>query len=1110
MEQATNQFNQGLQLDSHPMVQGNNTLTDCLNGTLITMNGNEIVLQNDMGNRRVDNAFLPSGYEPVGIKEYGGIIYIAAYNPITNKSQIGSFPSPEKKISGGKDLSVEFDFKKFISDSKKDELLGGISVLESDSYLVPLTGENVLRAGDKFAIYSTGLNEISEDLTNYNNTDDNDRTKALSPKNKLYTLFAGILNSQNEFVDITKTLGRWKNNVIQVYDSSVSDIYKFNDGYFIANSNNSILGGDTIADYNFIKERQKLAINTYAYKLVGPLYLKVVLNHIDNFNYNIYGTYDKELNTATLTIEGFITYNCPDGAIIESNNSNKDYSSFEEGRVRFNGFDFYSNNGKLAKLPPTDHTYGNSVYNPETNLYSVKIVKSYKLESKDIPDNKIFNYILAVDSGLTNDYGENIYLKGLSVKGSIDLSLLGSGKVSVKSWKFYNNQSQGSTILSFALDAYPEYGKHFENLRFKFTDITNTKNIVNYPQSEVGLPVYNGKQTITIDWNGSGFKPRTTYRVEITYDIVPDTGNSKHASILENNDRWFLTTELFNELYFTNEGIIEDYCNTDSGKFKKLLKVSSESTDNFINNSTQLDDVYEGNLLSKSSSIEYSCKHTYHIDITSNPKQAIRNQELYPEYVKVSENSSASNLSVKGILLSELNGKPVSSADTNHNEKFKECLVPTGSEDRELVNSLKNKQVFDDSSLKVYGNKIIGDIIYYDRYVGKGNLIKKATDVFDSIYNIVEEASPIKTKIYGGIQMAKDERGGNHDDYHALFIYYNCEHPRLLSDPNDKDGERTYDEGDGPRYKLASGNEDSSEKHKSGSYLYTFTLYNYLSDINDYWKNHNQMFIYVFPHTGSNSKSTEYRNSRGNLPSTNITGNKYARVWWRTPNGWALFKDLLEAYITSGNHFEGLDRNILSFIKQSLNHEYVYCTYPEYSYSEDSENLKLYAPSLNRYYQEYSIPSSYIIQYKGDTSASIELGTAIGNLIFEKEPSISSSSNINITLESSQNFIEEIETFDPNNISLIDLKTGAQVDSEGNRLMKNNIYYYDQNNRLVRVINSNLQVDFENKLGEKNTLVYVPNDGNKGVLTYRYDRIEGGKDGTTNLDYNGIPVVSNV
>jgi len=49
-----------------------------------------------MGNRRVDHAFLPAGYEPVGIKEYGGVIYVASYNPITNRSQIGSFPSPER------------------------------------------------------------------------------------------------------------------------------------------------------------------------------------------------------------------------------------------------------------------------------------------------------------------------------------------------------------------------------------------------------------------------------------------------------------------------------------------------------------------------------------------------------------------------------------------------------------------------------------------------------------------------------------------------------------------------------------------------------------------------------------------------------------------------------------------------------------------------------------------------------------------------------------------------------------------------------------------------------------------------------------------------------
>jgi len=53
-----------------------------------------------------------------------------------------------------------------------------------------------------------------------------------------------------------------------------------------------------------------MAANTYAYKLIGPLYLKTSLNHIENFNYTIYGTYDS--GEANLQIEGYLTYNCPD------------------------------------------------------------------------------------------------------------------------------------------------------------------------------------------------------------------------------------------------------------------------------------------------------------------------------------------------------------------------------------------------------------------------------------------------------------------------------------------------------------------------------------------------------------------------------------------------------------------------------------------------------------------------------------------------------------------------------------------------------------------------------------------------------------------------------
>ena len=48
--QAQNTFNEGMVLDNHPLMTPNRVLTDALNATLVTMNGNEMVLQNDMGN----------------------------------------------------------------------------------------------------------------------------------------------------------------------------------------------------------------------------------------------------------------------------------------------------------------------------------------------------------------------------------------------------------------------------------------------------------------------------------------------------------------------------------------------------------------------------------------------------------------------------------------------------------------------------------------------------------------------------------------------------------------------------------------------------------------------------------------------------------------------------------------------------------------------------------------------------------------------------------------------------------------------------------------------------------------------------------------------------
>lgn len=151
IRKATNRFNKGLIMDFSPENTKNNTLTHALNATLLTFNGNELSLQNDMGNARVETAFLPEGYMPVGTCEYGGIIYVVSYNPIEDKSQIGCFPSPERTVSnselGESDVILE--------NSMFQDLETGILTNTTQCVLLK---KNSLNPGDKFVI--TSNNEI--------------------------------------------------------------------------------------------------------------------------------------------------------------------------------------------------------------------------------------------------------------------------------------------------------------------------------------------------------------------------------------------------------------------------------------------------------------------------------------------------------------------------------------------------------------------------------------------------------------------------------------------------------------------------------------------------------------------------------------------------------------------------------------------------------------------------------------------------------------------------------------------------------------------------------------------------------------------------------------
>jgi hypothetical protein len=97
-----NTFNDGMNKDLNPILTPNTVMTDCLNGTIVTYNGNEFALQNDLGNYKFKHGELSDGFVPIGMKEHANILYIISYNPIEDKVEIGSFPSM-KNIENGLD-----------------------------------------------------------------------------------------------------------------------------------------------------------------------------------------------------------------------------------------------------------------------------------------------------------------------------------------------------------------------------------------------------------------------------------------------------------------------------------------------------------------------------------------------------------------------------------------------------------------------------------------------------------------------------------------------------------------------------------------------------------------------------------------------------------------------------------------------------------------------------------------------------------------------------------------------------------------------------------------------------------------------------------------------
>lgn len=605
--QAQNTFNEGMVLDNHPLMTPNTVLTDALNATLVTMNGNEMVLQNDMGNARIENAKLPPGYIPIGMKEYGGIIYIACYNPLTNKGQIGCFPSPQRQKTATQISEITPTFKfpdvTYIKEENDEEWYKINSLLTKCEIFPKGT---IIRSGDKFSvglpissmfgtdnIDSTGENFIS----NYDNVE-NGLVK--TPMNRMYTFGVATLDNNGQLRDITNQLKRYKGGQQVQFSNIDSDLYKFNCGYWqneMSTEDKDGLVSSELMDQTNVQSK----LNTYNSKLFGRLFLYAKYNTVQSIEVSVIGYKklddnntinnpiytghtdsdysDVELpliqNQKYLQIDSKILlliyvnykYNCPDGS--KSLNSKNLVEPLEGYKYYFDksnqniirGIQFIINNNSIYNLPfsiPNDYNknynlgYGYPLYDKIINIYSFSQVYTLPLNTTDKISWTAYPVTYFYDNGLK--FGE---IPDESVSGELNPDNINSGKMELNAWRYYVNNDR--VLLTWGFESYPRENDVISEVSFSFYDVAyNTLKWKFFTKERVS---YNGEFNENFDISNfisdssnynTSVIPNKLFYVDISW---------KYNSQERHTYRWMLITGLYNPSYYGNSEYptIKDY-----------------------------------------------------------------------------------------------------------------------------------------------------------------------------------------------------------------------------------------------------------------------------------------------------------------------------------------------------------------------------------------------------------------------------------------------------------------------------------------------------------------------------------------------------------------------
>ena len=440
-QDTVNTFNEGLIMDLNPLVTPNNVLVNCLNGTITTFSGNENVLQNDMGNGRVETAFLPEGYVPLGTAELGGIIYIVSYNPLIDKCQIGCFPSPERNITSDELQTPQISVK-----NEQFQQTGTGKILNTILKVKLLSDPNSedgifkLNPGDKYTVYSTndGITANKELISDVGRSE---HIVDIDPRT--VTIHIVSIGEDGKIVYLDDSL-KWT-------DGSGNPAH-----YYIKECK---AGNDIKTDIDEYRSLVSSAYNIFNSKVSGELALLFELKIIDTFS----ATWDAEVED----IEGVTEEQAKAGV---SNKEatiyfNVNYTS-EHKKINLKHILLTSSNYAGTKEMESSPDVKNPLHctlnitegsreNDGTDPDIVTTISKFKYNSEGDLSDYIWNYSLTP----AMKFG---YLDFLTLKGSINFLEIGSGKTELDEWRYFIQDN--NFYLNWGLSAYPEKNKKIERV----------------------------------------------------------------------------------------------------------------------------------------------------------------------------------------------------------------------------------------------------------------------------------------------------------------------------------------------------------------------------------------------------------------------------------------------------------------------------------------------------------------------------------------------------------------------------------------------------------------------------------------------------------------------